>query len=1019
MTIKKHRPHNLVNALVLASLLAGMIICPSESFASNNPTGNLLASSASANMLPVDQLMSNEDFSVSMKYLNSLNDADLLKLMEKLKWSQITDLGTSSPDLKAFYRNDAKLKLLLKTLEEKGKTYTAKDNKNIPNYIEIIRMGYYHGFYDADLKSITTDESLQKCLPAMKAIMNNPNFKLGTEAQNDVVKTIGLFINNTTCDLDMINKATPIINHYISNFNEFIKDRSKSDAIFKLMDGVQYELTQSLRENRDPKLTKFYGSVNDFINLQVRFINDCNYNKDSEWLRSAAIYNLGQVGKLHTDRSIVLNTLSKLLNSSEYLDPTYLEAFSQISHTYDGKLADGSQLDQKKIKEDAINKYYGKTYTFDNGSIVIKAGNRVSQEKIKRLYWATKEVKSKFFSVIGSDQPIDQKRTDDVLNIVIYNDKEEYEINRVLNGIDTNNGGMYLEGIGTFYTWDRVVPQDSIFELEELFRHEFTHYLQGRYIVPGLWGSSDLYKNDRLTWFEEGGAEFFAGSTRLEDIQQRKTVYGRIRDYAEDRRYSVKQTVSSGYSSGFDFYNFSSAFVDYLYRNNIDQLFELNKTIMRNDVKGLDALITRLSTDTALNQAYQAHMKLLADKQPDMTVPFVSDDYITNHDVMPTKQILDTIADVFQLKDAEVSLNQSDFFTTINVASQCEMAVTGSEAEVWKAIKNQITSQLDTLTKKGWSGFKTYNVYFTNVTTQANGKTTYRLVLEGLVNNQADKKDFEGSKKVVFNSGSSTPATPVTKEQTPTTATGFVSEDLAENDSFETAESNGFLIPSQTIASSLLQDDTADYYMFENTAEGQVKINANITDAQGKMNFLVYSADNLDQYLDYAKVKDNKLYLSRSLPKGKYFLVLYRFDKSQTAYTLNIEGDRIKKPMIEKVDSEVASNTKQPIDFSSAAPIAVSSSKSGMLNQSVTAHYYEVQVKKDSKIDLKVTSKSKDDKLNYLIYEASNLDQFIGYAQVTENGLEGTMPTAPGKYYIVVYTYGTDPINYTLTTTLK
>nr|WP_240517627.1 collagenase [Bacillus pseudomycoides] len=48
-----------------------------------------------------------------------------------------------------------------------------------------------------------------------------------------------------------------------------------------------------------------------------------------------------------------------------------------------------------------------------------------------------------------------------------------------------------IEGIGTFFTYERT-PQQSIFSLEELFRHEFTHYLQGRYEVPRLWVTTHL-----------------------------------------------------------------------------------------------------------------------------------------------------------------------------------------------------------------------------------------------------------------------------------------------------------------------------------------------------------------------------------------------------------------------------------------------------------------------------------------------------------------------------------------------
>lgn len=82
---------------------------------------------------------------------------------------------------------------------------------------------------------------------------------------------------------------------------------------------------------------------------------------------------------------------------------------------------------------------------------------------------------------------------DDVLTIVIYNSPDEYQLNRQLYGYETNNGGIYIEETGTFFTYERT-PEQSIYSLEELFRHEFTHYLQGRYEVPGLFGRGDMYQ---------------------------------------------------------------------------------------------------------------------------------------------------------------------------------------------------------------------------------------------------------------------------------------------------------------------------------------------------------------------------------------------------------------------------------------------------------------------------------------------------------------------------------------------
>ena len=113
-------------------------------------------------------------------------------------------------------------------------------------------------------------------------------------------------------------------------------------------------------------------------------------------------------------------------------------------------------------------KIFAKTYTFDDGAIVLKAGDKVTEEKVKRLYWAAKEVKAQFHRTVESDQPLEKGNPDDVLTMVIYNSPAEYQFNRQLYGYETNNGGLYIEGTGTFFTYERT-PEESIYSLEELF----------------------------------------------------------------------------------------------------------------------------------------------------------------------------------------------------------------------------------------------------------------------------------------------------------------------------------------------------------------------------------------------------------------------------------------------------------------------------------------------------------------------------------------------------------------------
>ncbi len=98
---------------------------------------------------------------------------------------------------------------------------------------------------------------------------------------------------------------------------------------------------------------------------------------------------------------------------------------------------------------------------------------------IKVRYLAEKEVNEQDHRVIVTDKALEPGNADDILTIVIYNRPEEYQLNRALYGSETNNGGIYIEETGTFFTCEGT-PEQTIFRLEEFFCHVFTHYFNDR-----------------------------------------------------------------------------------------------------------------------------------------------------------------------------------------------------------------------------------------------------------------------------------------------------------------------------------------------------------------------------------------------------------------------------------------------------------------------------------------------------------------------------------------------------------
>ncbi|MFJ9808888.1 collagenase [Streptomyces sp. NPDC101158] len=288
-------------------------------------------------------------------------------------------------------------------------------------------------------------------------------------------------------------------------------------------------------------------------------------------------------------------------------------------------------------KADIEKRLFPYTYTYDNGGIKVRTA--LDRATVDQLYYASKQVKSQYHRVLGTDQPLagDPNTT---LNIVLYASRADYEnYHPILTGYSTNNGGIYIENGATFYTYQRRVPQDSSLTLEELFRHEYTHYLNGRFAVPGFFGQGPWYQGDRTTAMDEGTAEFFDGATRDNGIAVRKSlVRGVINDTAGGGpRMSVRQLLHATYDGdGFRFYNYAGTFFEFLWTERPSLLREMYGRLRADDVAGYDAWRERLSADQGLQAAY--------DRFLDAQIAQVDRLYVPNTSFTPNDRLRDTTA---------------------------------------------------------------------------------------------------------------------------------------------------------------------------------------------------------------------------------------------------------------------------------------------------------------------------------------------------------------------------------------
>ena len=335
-----------------------------------------------------------------------------------------------------------------------------------------------------------------------------------------------------------------------------------------------------------------------------------------------------------------------------------------------------------------------------------------------------KEVRSQFHRVSLNDIPLDQGNPDDSLIAVIYNSPADYTYNNFLYGLGTNNGGIYIESWGTFFTYERT-PQESIYTLEDLFRHEFSHYLQGRYMAPGMWGQDPIYDNQRLTWFEEGGAEFMAGSSRLNGIQTRLTMVDRIAQNESDRM-TLAEVVNATYGN-WEFYRYGFAFFDYMYKYQMGMLLEMVEFVKTGDGDSFDILMDEIANDDLLNDLYQAHMDSLKSNQNNFTDPVTSSLYFEEIENIPTEDIINEISSISQIQNISSETYLSSDHNLLSINGDITLETNNDSDSLWLSMNSNLNNVLASLDAINWNGYNTVNGWFSNPELNTNNQWVYRL----------------------------------------------------------------------------------------------------------------------------------------------------------------------------------------------------------------------------------------------------------------------------------------------------
>ena len=160
----------------------------------------------------------------------------------------------------------------------------------------------------------------------------------------------------------------------------------------------------------------------------------------------------------------------------------------------------------------------------------------------------------------------------DKLRVVVFNNAAEYnKYGQLVFDINTNNGGMYIEGttqdpsnLATFYSYEHfwVRPKFQVWNLN----HEYVHYLDGRFL------KYDTFNHfpSNLVWWSEGLAEYIA------EGDNNPRAFKLLNETEQDDWLTLQQIFDTKYRDGTDqVYKWGYLAVRFMNEKHLDEYRQL------------------------------------------------------------------------------------------------------------------------------------------------------------------------------------------------------------------------------------------------------------------------------------------------------------------------------------------------------------------------------------------------------------------------------------------------------------
>ncbi|MFH9729734.1 collagenase [Streptomyces sp. NPDC017260] len=416
-----------------------------------------------------------------------------------------TLFGLTGSDAHGAFR-EAQMVSVAGAVRDGSASYPGDASTGMPQLVLYLRAGYYVQYYDPDAVGAYGDTLRTAIRSGLDAFFASAHSHDVTDANGETLAEAVTLIDSAEENARYIPVLKRLLADYDSSWN----------ASWWMLNAVNNVYTVTFRGHQVPAFVAAVESDPGLVDALYGFASRhlALLGTDQSYLTSNAGRELGRFLQHPALLSKVRPLAAGLLNSSSIKGTTapLWVGVAEMTDYYDrAHCAYYGTCDLPGQLAEAVLPV---TYACGSG-ITIKAQQMTSAE-LSSSCGSMREQDAYFHSVAQDSGPVADDRND-TLEVVVFDSGTDYQTYAgALYGIDTNNGGMYLEGnpaaVGNqprfiAYEAEWLRPDFQIWNLN----HEYTHYLDGRF---DMYGDFTANVSTPTIWWIEGFAEYVSYSYR-------------------------------------------------------------------------------------------------------------------------------------------------------------------------------------------------------------------------------------------------------------------------------------------------------------------------------------------------------------------------------------------------------------------------------------------------------------------------------------------------------------------------